>query len=74
MGHIFGLSDAILGLTVFAMGNSLGDLVANATVAVRRLPLPRPKSVPKLTPSSSLPPANGLPSKSSSSYFLFLHS
>lgn len=35
IGHIFGLSDAILGLTIFAMGNSLGDLVANATVAVR---------------------------------------
>lgn len=34
IGHIFGLSDAILGLTVFAVGNSLGDLVANATVAV----------------------------------------
>jgi len=33
-GHIFGISDAILGLTIFAMGNSLGDLVANATVAV----------------------------------------
>ncbi|KAK4058313.1 hypothetical protein OIO90_000470 [Microbotryomycetes sp. JL221] len=33
IGHIFGLSDAILGLTVFAVGNSLGDLVANATVA-----------------------------------------
>ncbi|KAK4050095.1 hypothetical protein OIV83_003666 [Microbotryomycetes sp. JL201] len=33
VGHIFGLSDAILGLTVFAVGNSLGDLVANATVA-----------------------------------------
>ncbi|KAM0788213.1 hypothetical protein ACM66B_001370 [Microbotryomycetes sp. NB124-2] len=33
VGHIFGLSDAILGLTVFAIGNSLGDLVANATVA-----------------------------------------
>ena len=32
-GHVFGLSDAILGLTIFAMGNSLGDLVANATVA-----------------------------------------
>ncbi|GAA6037289.1 hypothetical protein JCM8097_008665 [Rhodosporidiobolus ruineniae] len=32
-GHIFGISDAILGLTIFAMGNSLGDLVANATVA-----------------------------------------
>lgn len=34
-GHIFGLSDSIVGLTIFAMGNSLGDLVANATVAVR---------------------------------------
>ncbi|SCV74202.1 BQ2448_6634 [Microbotryum intermedium] len=33
IGHILGLSDAILGLTIFAMGNSLGDLVANATVA-----------------------------------------
>ncbi|GAA5949834.1 hypothetical protein JCM21900_004217 [Sporobolomyces salmonicolor] len=33
VGHIFGISDAILGLTIFAMGNSLGDLVANATVA-----------------------------------------
>ena len=37
IGHIFGLSDAILGLTVFAVGNSLGDLVANATVAVSNL-------------------------------------
>ncbi|GAA6009391.1 hypothetical protein JCM11491_004304 [Sporobolomyces phaffii] len=33
LGHLFGISDAILGLTIFAMGNSLGDLVANATVA-----------------------------------------
>ncbi|GAA5946506.1 hypothetical protein JCM3765_000271 [Sporobolomyces pararoseus] len=33
LGKIFGISDAILGLTIFAMGNSLGDLVANATVA-----------------------------------------
>ncbi|BGP23182.1 sodium/calcium exchanger membrane protein [Rhodotorula toruloides] len=33
LGHIFGISDAILGLTIFAVGNSLGDLVANATVA-----------------------------------------
>lgn len=31
---MFGLSDAIIGLTVFAMGNSIGDWVANATVAV----------------------------------------
>lgn len=33
LGVILGLSDAILGLTVFAMGNSLGDLVANVTIA-----------------------------------------
>lgn len=31
IGIIVGLSDAILGLTVFAIGNSLGDLVANVT-------------------------------------------
>ncbi|KAI0346259.1 hypothetical protein BDW22DRAFT_1368638 [Trametopsis cervina] len=33
-GLIFGLSDAIIGLTVFAVGNSLADLVANMSVAV----------------------------------------
>ncbi|KAF7327614.1 hypothetical protein MKEN_00340600 [Mycena kentingensis (nom. inval.)] len=33
-GFIFGLSDAIIGLTIFAIGNSLADLVANMTVAV----------------------------------------
>ncbi|KIJ52641.1 hypothetical protein M422DRAFT_26210 [Sphaerobolus stellatus SS14] len=32
-GLIFGLSDAIIGLTVFAIGNSLADLVANTSVA-----------------------------------------
>jgi sodium/potassium/calcium exchanger 6 len=32
-GVILSISDAILGLTVFAVGNSLGDLVANITVA-----------------------------------------
>lgn len=32
-GVILDISDAILGLTVFAVGNSLGDLVANITVA-----------------------------------------
>ncbi|KAG6330490.1 hypothetical protein ID866_8599 [Astraeus odoratus] len=32
-GFIFGLSDAIIGLTIFAMGNSLADLVANTSVA-----------------------------------------
>jgi len=30
---LLGISDAILGLTVFAVGNSLGDLVADITVA-----------------------------------------
>ncbi|KAG8937293.1 hypothetical protein FRC02_000063 [Tulasnella sp. 418] len=33
-GFIFGLSDAIIGLTVFAIGNSLADFVANLSVAV----------------------------------------
>ena len=33
LGTILNISDAILGLTVFAVGNSLGDLVADITVA-----------------------------------------
>ncbi|OCF45712.1 hypothetical protein I317_00615 [Kwoniella heveanensis CBS 569] len=33
VGEIMGLSDAIIGLTIFAIGNSLADLVANVTVA-----------------------------------------
>jgi len=33
IGIIINASDAILGLTIFAVGNSLGDLVANFTVA-----------------------------------------
>ncbi|KAF9399884.1 hypothetical protein BGX21_005420 [Mortierella sp. AD011] len=37
-GMIFGVSDAILGLTIFAMGNSLGDLVANITMAKMGFP------------------------------------
>ena len=42
-GFIFGLSDAIIGLTIFAVGNSLADLVANMSVAVRITPhLPTP--------------------------------
>lgn len=36
-GFIFGLSDAIIGLTIFAVGNSLADLVANMSVAVSLL-------------------------------------
>ena len=32
-GIIMNISDAILGLTIFAVGNSLGDLVADITVA-----------------------------------------
>ena len=31
---MFGLSDAIIGITIFAIGNSLADLVANMSVAV----------------------------------------
>lgn len=38
-GVIFGISDAILGLTVFAVGNSLGDLVANITIAKLGFPV-----------------------------------
>ncbi|KAH0536262.1 hypothetical protein FGG08_006841 [Glutinoglossum americanum] len=38
-GVILGISDAILGLTVFAVGNSLGDLVADVTVARLGLPV-----------------------------------
>ncbi|KAI9655643.1 MAG: hypothetical protein M1831_004795 [Alyxoria varia] len=33
IGVIFNMSDAILGLTIFAVGNSLGDLVADVQVA-----------------------------------------
>ncbi|KAF2142204.1 uncharacterized protein K452DRAFT_298189 [Aplosporella prunicola CBS 121167] len=33
IGVVLDISDAILGLTVFAVGNSLGDLVADITVA-----------------------------------------
>ena len=33
IGVIFNMSDAILGLTIFAVGNSLGDLVADIQVA-----------------------------------------
>ncbi|KAF2752788.1 hypothetical protein EJ05DRAFT_480940 [Pseudovirgaria hyperparasitica] len=33
LGIVLNISDAILGLTIFAVGNSLGDLVADITVA-----------------------------------------
>lgn len=33
LGIILNISDAILGLTIFAVGNSLGDLVADMTIA-----------------------------------------
>ncbi|KAI5988579.1 Sodium/calcium exchanger protein-domain-containing protein [Pisolithus albus] len=33
-GFMFGLSDAIIGLTIFAIGNSFADLIANMSVAV----------------------------------------
>ena len=32
-GMVFSISEDVLGLTVFAIGNSLGDLVANTTIA-----------------------------------------
>ena len=38
-GVILGISDAILGLTIFAVGNSLGDLVADITVARLGFPM-----------------------------------
>ncbi|KAJ4979543.1 hypothetical protein NE237_010323 [Protea cynaroides] len=34
VGYLFGVSPSILGLTVLAWGNSLGDLVTNCTMAV----------------------------------------
>ncbi|KAI0160315.1 hypothetical protein GGR57DRAFT_415659 [Xylariaceae sp. FL1272] len=38
-GVIFNISEAILGLTIFAVGNSVGDLVADITVARLGLPV-----------------------------------
>ena len=35
---VFGLSDAILGLTVLAWGNSIGDLIADTAMAKRGHP------------------------------------
>lgn len=36
---ILDLSDEILGVTVFAMGNSIGDLISNLTIALMGMPL-----------------------------------
>jgi sodium/potassium/calcium exchanger 6 len=36
---LFNLSDPILGLTVFAVGNSLGDLISNFTIAKMGFPM-----------------------------------
>ena len=38
IGVIFGLTDAILGLTVLAWGNSIGDLIADTAMARRGQP------------------------------------
>ncbi|KAG5359984.1 putative cation exchanger C3A12.06c [Yarrowia sp. C11] len=39
LGAILGISDPVLGLTVFAFGNSLGDLIANTTIAKMGFPM-----------------------------------
>ncbi|KAI8841308.1 Sodium/calcium exchanger protein-domain-containing protein [Chytridium lagenaria] len=33
LGVIFGINDALMGLTIFALGNSLGDLITNLSIA-----------------------------------------
>ncbi|KAL0073611.1 Sodium/calcium exchanger protein-domain-containing protein, partial [Phycomyces blakesleeanus] len=38
LGIIFHISDAIMGLTIFALGNSMGDLVANTAIAEMGFP------------------------------------
>lgn len=35
LGSVYGVSPSVLGLTVLAWGNSLGDLIANVAMAVR---------------------------------------
>ncbi|WAQ91689.1 hypothetical protein PtA15_15A80 [Puccinia triticina] len=39
LAHVFHVQDAVLGLTVFAVGNSLGDFVANLTLARMGFPV-----------------------------------
>lgn len=65
--EVFGLSDAIIGLTVFAMGNSIGDWVANATVAVSHLRMSNLDN--KLTGSATLIQNMGLPQMAISACF-----
>ncbi|KAI8369057.1 Sodium/calcium exchanger protein-domain-containing protein [Blakeslea trispora] len=38
LGAIYNVSEAIMGLTIFALGNSIGDLVANTAIARMGLP------------------------------------
>ncbi|ORX50135.1 hypothetical protein DM01DRAFT_1337810 [Hesseltinella vesiculosa] len=38
LGAIFGISEAIMGLTIFAVGSSMGDLVANTAIAKMGFP------------------------------------
>ncbi|CEI93141.1 hypothetical protein RMCBS344292_07383 [Rhizopus microsporus] len=38
LGVIFDISEAIMGLTIFALGNSVGDLVANTAIAKMGFP------------------------------------
>ncbi|KAI9313691.1 Sodium/calcium exchanger protein-domain-containing protein [Dichotomocladium elegans] len=38
LGMVFNISDAIMGLTVFALGNSIGDFVANTAIAKMGFP------------------------------------
>ncbi|KAG2195014.1 Sodium/calcium exchanger protein-domain-containing protein [Mucor mucedo] len=38
LGTIFDISEAIMGLTIFALGNSVGDLVANTAIAKMGFP------------------------------------
>ncbi|KAL7752531.1 hypothetical protein RI367_002065 [Sorochytrium milnesiophthora] len=38
LGTVLGISDSILGLTIFAIGNSLGDFIANVTMAKMGFP------------------------------------